>query len=83
MCLGSGGIGEGRVTGHGNFGTCKSCGRGLGKLDAAIDSLCALCRIDLPKLKCIECGRKAITTRERWTVYKCGLFCSSCAELTE
>lgn len=82
--MGLGGTGTGRVQGRGNFGTCCSCTCGLGTLDAAVgDSLCALCRADLPKLKCIECSRRARSTRERWIIYRGYLFCPECSETIE
>ena len=76
-------LGRGRVTGHRSCGTCKSCSSSIGRLDAAIDGLCALCRIDLPLMKCIECGRKSLSTRERWIFYRGYLYCPLCAETTE
>lgn len=77
-------LGTGRVKGHPHCGFCYSCGCGLGALDAAIgDQLCALCRIDIPKLTCIECRKGAKSARERWVMYRGHLYCPLCAETAE
>lgn len=56
----------GTVIGQRKFGTCRSCGRSIGKLDASLTGcICGLCRTERDRV-IIAVLRGVLAAKESW-----------------